>query len=446
MKNTMQKVMWAIAAAIFCILVVHTPAQAMMTEDQADGKSIYRIQNGEYAETTMTVGKQGTFTYDLTGLTDPMDGSAVTTLQVTSISTSNSEVLQMNADGSFTAVAPGETTVYIQGTYGTYNMYFSGRCDVTVVVDMTNVTLEKNSVKGIYSGYVNFETSVALQNVPAGIVLSEDNSNFSVQSSNAGVDVNCTLEENRIKLSFYNYGKTTLTLTINGKEFKLEVNIQNVTISKQGMVQAKRKKVQLKIKGTSEKPVWSSSNPKVAKVTKNGLVSCKKKGNAVITASFGEAKVGCAVSVVSAKKVKTIRFAKMIGTKWKYSQPKRMRKGYYDCSSLVWKAYCKMGKKIGGNYALVAADLAKWCKAHGKKITNAYTRNHIEKMKLNPGDLMFETGADNGRYLGIYHVEMFTGYVVAYYGSDGKPVLYETWGARPDGYYGGGYMIYRPYK
>ena len=40
MKNTMQKVMWAIAAAIFCILVVHTPAQAMMTEDQADGKSI----------------------------------------------------------------------------------------------------------------------------------------------------------------------------------------------------------------------------------------------------------------------------------------------------------------------------------------------------------------------------------------------------------------------
>ena len=116
MKNTMQKVMWAIAAAIFCILVVHTPTQAMMTEDQADGKSIYRIQNGEYAETTMTVGKQGTFTYDLTGLTDPMDGSAVTTLQVTSISTSNSEVLQMNADGSFTAGIPREGTAFTPGT------------------------------------------------------------------------------------------------------------------------------------------------------------------------------------------------------------------------------------------------------------------------------------------------------------------------------------------
>lgn len=41
MKNTMQKVMWAIAAAIFCILVVHTPAQAMMTEDQADGERVF---------------------------------------------------------------------------------------------------------------------------------------------------------------------------------------------------------------------------------------------------------------------------------------------------------------------------------------------------------------------------------------------------------------------
>ena len=446
MKNTMQKIIWGLAVAILCVLSVRTPAQSMTTEDQADGKTIYRIQNNDYAETTMTVGKQGTFTYDLMGLTDPMDGSAITAVQVTSISTSNSEILQVNADGSFTALAPGEATVYIQGTYGTYNMYFSGRCDVTVLVDMTNVTLEKAAIKGIYSGYNYYETSVALQNVPAGITLSEANVNFSAQSSNASVSVNAALENNQIKLTFYNAGKTTLTFTINGKEFKLEADIQNVTISKQGVVEAKGKKITLKIKGTSDKPVWSSSNPKVAKVSKKGIVSCKRKGNAVITATFGDAKVGCAVSVVSTKKVKAIRYAKMIGTKWKYSQPKRMQKGYYDCSSLVWKAYCKMGVKIGGNYAPVAADLAKWCKAHGKKITKSYTRNHIQKMKLNPGDLMFETGANNGRYLGIYHVEMFTGYVVGYYDNNGKPVLYETWGARPDGCYGGGYMIYRPFK
>lgn len=447
MKNTMHKIIWGLAVAILCVLGAFTPAQAMTTEDHADGKTIYRIRNGEYAEASMTVGKQGTFTYDLNGAVDPFaDNAVITTLQVTSLYSSDNSVLQVAADGSFTAVAPGEATVYIQGTYGTYSMYFSGRCDVTVSVDMTNVTLEKDSVRGICSENTYFETSVALQNVPAGISLSEENSNFSVQSENTGIYVNAKLENNRIQFTFYEAGKTTLIISINGKEFRLEAEIQNVSISKRGMVEAKGKKVSLKIKGTSEKPVWSSSNPKVAKVSKNGVVSCKKIGNAVITASFGEAKTGCAVSVVTAKKAKVIRYAKMIGTKWKYSQPKRMQKGYYDCSSLVWKAYCKMGKKIGGNYAPVAADLAKWCKAHGKKITKSYTRNHIQKMKLNPGDLMFETGANNGRYLGIYHVEMFTGYTVGYYDSQGKPVLYETWGARPDGYYGGGYMIYRPFK
>ncbi|MGN1205940.1 MAG: Ig-like domain-containing protein [Eubacterium sp.] len=447
MKKTIQKIVMGMIFAIICLITVHTSAQAMTTEDQPDGKTIYRIQSDDYAQTTMTVGKQGVFTYDLSGVTDPMDGSAITTLQVTTLSSSDSSVLEVNSDGSFTALAPGEATVYIQGTYGTYNMYFSGRCDVTVSIDMTNIELDKTSIKGIYSTYAyQYEESIALKNVPEGINLTEDNTTFSCESGNSDFNAYCSLEENQLKFTFYSAGKTTLTVTINGKIFQINVNIQNITISKQGVVEAKGKKVKLKIKGTSDKPVWSSSNPKVAKVSKKGVVSCKKIGNAVITANFDGSKVGCAISVVSAKKVKVIKYAKMIGTKWKYSQPKRMQKGYYDCSSLVWKSYCKMGKKIGGNYAPVAADLAKWCKAHGKKITKSYTRNHIQKMKLNPGDLMFETGANNGRYLGIYHVEMFTGYTLAYYDGEGKPVLYETWGARPDGYYGGGYMIYRPYK
>lgn len=137
-----------------------------------------------------------------------------------------------------------------------------------------------------------------------------------------------------------------MTLTINGKEFKLEVNIQNVTISKQGMVQAKGKKVQLKIKGTSEKPVWSSSNPKVAKVTKNGLVSCKKKGNAVITASFGEAKVGCAVSVVSAKKVKRSAMRKRLEQNGNTVSQRECRKGIMTVVLLFGKPIVRWGKRL----------------------------------------------------------------------------------------------------
>lgn len=65
-------------------------------------------------------------------------------------------------------------------------------------------------------------------------------------------------------------------------------------------------------------------------------------------------------------------------------------------------------------------------------------------MKLRPGDLLFKTGEKNGRYKGIYHVEMFVGYSVSYFDESGKPVLSEMWAARPVGYGGGGYPIARP--
>ena len=446
MRNVIQKSLFFLASLFLCMIMIPKPAGAMTTESQSDGKMIYRIQNGESAETTMTVGQQGIFTYDLAGLSDFISGSPVTSVEVTSLYSQDTSVLNVNSDGSFTAVAPGETVVYIQGKYGSYGSYFFGRCDVEVTMDMTNVTLEKESIHSIVSSSTySYETSILIKNIPENVILSEDNTNFSYVSSNGDMSMSVDLDNNQVKMSFYSAGKTTLTLQINGKEFILHVNLEKVTISQRGAVAAKGKKIQLKIKGTKESPKWSSSNPKVAKVTSKGVVSCKRKGNAVITASFGGEKVGCAISVISAKKMKTIQYAKMIGTKWTYSQPKRMQKGYYDCSSLVWKSYCKMGKKIGGNYAPVAADLAKWCKAHGKKIAKSYTRNHIQKMKLNPGDLMYETGANNGRYLGIYHVEMFTGYAVAYYDAQGKPVLNELWAARPEGYYGGGHLVYRPF-
>jgi cell wall-associated NlpC family hydrolase len=183
----------------------------------------------------------------------------------------------------------------------------------------------------------------------------------------------------------------------------------------------------------------------VAKVSSNGTVKCRKKGNAVITATIGGKKVGCAVSVVSAKMLKVIKRAEKIGSTWTYSQPKRMQSGYYDCSSLVWKAYSLMGKKFGlANYAPVAADLAKWCKQHGKSLTKSYTSKDIQKMRFNPGDLMFETGSNNGRYKGIYHVEMFVGYRVYSYSKNGTPQLVERWAARPDNYYEGGGWMMRP--
>jgi cell wall-associated NlpC family hydrolase len=33
----------------------------------------------------------------------------------------------------------------------------------------------------------------------------------------------------------------------------------------------------------------------------------------------------------------------------------------------------------------------------------------VDVSKLRPGDLIFETGENNGRYKGIYHVDLYTG-------------------------------------
>jgi predicted DNA repair protein MutK len=124
-----------------------------------------------------------------------------------------------------------------------------------------------------------------------------------------------------------------------------------------------------------------------------------------------------------------------------------MQKGYYDCSSLVWRSYKYAGTSLmSSTYAPVAADLGKWIVQKKKKVKGGLSYKNVQAMKLNAGDLMFETGENNGRYKGIYHVEMITGYSCVGFDSDGNPELVLTWASRPDGAYGYStdYLVGRP--
>ena len=120
---------------------------------------------------------------------------------------------------------------------------------------------------------------------------------------------------------------------------------------------------------------------------------------------------------VAAKGMKTIiNRANFIVNNWKYSQKKRMRKGYYDCSALVWKgykAYKKYNKKLGSSKrALSAGDLFDYLNKKKKIVYYGYTG--MDNMK--PGDLIFYGDYANavkystpGRTLNIYHVAMYAG-------------------------------------
>lgn len=115
------------------------------------------------------------------------------------------------------------------------------------------------------------------------------------------------------------------------------------------------------------------------------------------------------VSVCKKKAYKAVKKAQnALGAT--YSQAKRMKKGYYDCSSLVWRSYSPYGITFGDeNWAPTAADQGLWCEENGKALSASAME--LSAGKLLPGDLIYYTkNVNNGRYKNIYHVAMFEGY------------------------------------
>lgn len=301
-------------------------------------------------------------------------------------------------------------------------------------VDMSVVTLDRTSIKGYqYDKSYGYQTFYVNARGLEGVY--EDDIDFSYTSSNKKMSVYCNFGNGQIVIETSDAGVTSLKFTINGKKFTVRLTISEVRLScGSSLLMVPRKTKSVKVKGISGKVTWRSSNSKVLTVSKSGKLRAKKPGNVLVTASVGKGKLGCVISVVTKTRKKVIDTANRIGKNWKYSQPKRMQKGYYDCSSLVWKAYRKEKKNFGlKNYAPVAADIAKWCAGH-KKIVKGNAYKNIQKMKFRPGALTFKTGYNNGRYKGIYHVEMFTGYTFEGFDSKGKAVIGTKWAARVDNY------------
>lgn len=176
---------------------------------------------------------------------------------------------------------------------------------------------------------------------------------------------------------------------------------------------------------------WTSSDKSVASVDKSGKVTGKNYGYALITAEYKGIRITYNVEVSYKTVIKALRYAKVHYSST-YSQPRRMDKGYYDCSSYVWRSYIAAGLNIGRakGYAPTAAELARWCENNGYMIMEGTA----DVSGMLPGDLIFWTGADNGRYHGIYHVDLYSGNYVSMTVARSK-------------YYGGtisGVMVARP--
>lgn len=389
-----------------------------------------------------------------TGRLIPIADSAENPIVTMSFTTWNQDTLLVSNDGTYTALKSSDESVTVRGYDSMGYEIFYANVRVEIYPDLTNAALSSTSGKiylfsslsewGMYYYGANQSLEV---DVLCNEVLDSVNGNVSMQytSSNQSMGVSCVMTGNKIEISAWTAGKTTITITLNDKTFTYNLVVKKVSISTDSVLLSKGKTKKLKVKGADHEVKWSSGNRKIATVSKSGVVKAKKTGNVVITAKVEGGYIGCVVSVVSPQLKKVVTYAKKIGKTWKYSQPKRMQKGYYDCSSLVWRSYAKYGKKVASKtYAPVAADMGKWCVSKKKRIKGGLSYKNITKMKLRPGDLIFETGWPNGRYKGIYHVEMFAGYAVRGY-NDGKPIIVHLWANRPAGYYGpSGQLMGRP--
>lgn len=289
-------------------------------------------------------------------------------------------------------------------------------------VDMKNVTLEKKPLNGVVVGNdYNGENTEFKIKVNSEVVLnSYDNADVDIKSSNKNMYFYAELADNILTISTNSPGKTTLKVRINKKEFKIKVKITRVGFKENSYIIAKGKKEQILLKGTKNlKANWKSSKPDIVSVSQDGRVKGLKEGNAIITAEINGTKLTALVSSVLEIKKKAVNWAIDYVNKSEYSQPKRMQDGYFDCSSLVWKAYNKFGYKLAdASYAPTAAELCRNYDSKKQTIKGGVSYKNIEDLKLLPGDLVFVSGSKNGRYKNIYHVEMIAGYDL--YGVDEK--------------------------
>ncbi len=133
---------------------------------------------------------------------------------------------------------------------------------------------------------------------------------------------------------------------------------------------------QLKVKNTSSKVKWSSSNKKVVKVSSKGVLTPKSVGSAKVTAKVNGKKYTCKVTVadysgMSVEQKEVVSYAlKYVGNKYRYGGSS-LTKGT-DCSGFTMAVYKNFGYNLVHN-------------AYGQ----LKTTKSVKMKNIKPGDLIF---------------------------------------------------------
>ena len=100
-------------------------------------------------------------------------------------------------------------------------------------------------------------------------------------------------------------GTATVSAVVGKKTYKCRVTVEAPKLSASKKTVTVGKSFTLKLSGTTKSVKWSSKNPKVATVSKSGVVRGIKKGKAEITAKVGGKSYTCVVTVKAASSSKS---------------------------------------------------------------------------------------------------------------------------------------------
>lgn len=338
---------------------------------------------------------------------------------------SNPKVVSVTSGGTIKGLAKGTATVKVKGIdYAGDKFTSKVKINVSdpkissknISINLYGVTKSENGIYYLWDGnQIIFKGLSKYSNVE----YKSSSKNLIVEPMYSWTD---TTDRT---YSFYpkKKGNYKITFTIDGKNIVCNVKVMKMWFSRNSktvadsmngkweqnsslILMCKGEQTTLKVKGNKTKVKFKSSNTKVAKINSKGVLTAKGNGYTTISATADGFTIKYKVSVSKKAAVKAVRYA-VKHFKSQYSQAKRMQEGYYDCSSYVWRSYASDKFYIGGNknWAPTAADLAKWCADKGYVKLNG----KIKYSKMMPGDLIFECGSDNGRYKGIYHVDLYVG-------------------------------------
>lgn len=220
--------------------------------------------------------------------------ATVTPKQSIKWSSENKKIATVNKNGKVTGKKGGTTKIIATAKDGT-----KAACKVTVAT----VKLNASSMP-LQVGTSTKALKVASKTVKKDKVKAWKSSDSSIASvSKSG------------KVTAKKTGKATLTVTMkSGAKATCKVTVQNekvttkkLTLSKKKATLTVKQSVKLGVKrnpiSAKEKITWSSSNKKVATVSKSGKVTAKKAGKATITAKTSNGKKAtCKITVKKAAK------------------------------------------------------------------------------------------------------------------------------------------------